>query len=171
MPQGDLGIAQLRQRLVQRAAPHFRAHGAGILLLAVVKNNGADLGLDDVERDAQALTIFRDGRKIHPLQTHVDGDGRQLIGTRIVFPHGRQQSQQGQRVLAAGHADGNPVVGGDHTVVVGAPPHQSHHSLHNQHPFCPKFIKIKRENQRENKRKSKNKRVLSEINQFFKNCP
>ena len=43
VPQGDLVDALGQQRFVQRAASHFGAHGAGVLLLSVVKNDRADL--------------------------------------------------------------------------------------------------------------------------------
>ena len=93
MPERDLGKALIRQRLVQRAPAHFGAHGAGVFLLAVVKDDRPDLRFDDPERHLQFLAQRADRGKVHPLQPHVDRDRRQLIGLRIVLAHGGEQVQ------------------------------------------------------------------------------
>lgn len=57
--QRDFVEAKLPDGIVQCAAAHFCAHGAGILLFPVIKNNRTDLGLltikTDVQRPAQRL--------------------------------------------------------------------------------------------------------------------
>ena len=130
MPQRDLFEALLQKRLIQRPAAHLCAHGAGILFLPVVKNHRADLRDDTAVRHAETAAVFLHRAEIHARQPHVDGNGRQLVGPRIVFPQRRQQRQKRQRILAAGNADGDLIVGLYHAVVVNAAPHQTHHSLH-----------------------------------------
>ena len=43
--QGNFIVALLAHQVVQRAAAHLCAHGAGVLLLAIVENDRADLRL------------------------------------------------------------------------------------------------------------------------------
>ena len=130
VPQRDLGKAQPQKLLIQRAAPHLGAHGAGIFLPAIVENDRPDLSLDRVEGHVQPLTKRRHARKIHAGQSHVDRDGRQLERLRVILAKRRQQHQQRQRVLPAGNAHGDPVVRLDHVIIVGAAPHKTHQLLH-----------------------------------------
>ena len=129
MSQRQLVEALVQNCLIQRPPAHFGAHGAGILLLAVVKNNGRDLRFHHGIGHVPLLAQRRDLRIVHP-QPHINGDRFQLVGLIKVFPQPRQQNQQGERILPSGHAHGNAVARLDHMIVVHAPPNQSHQLLH-----------------------------------------
>ena len=129
MSQRQLVEALVQNCLIQRPPAHFGAHGAGILLLAVVENNGRNLRFHHGIGHVPLLAQRRDLRIVHP-QPHINGDCFQLIGLIKVFPQPRQQNQQGERILPPGHAHGNAVARLDHMIVVHAPPNQSHQLLH-----------------------------------------
>ena len=125
-----LGKALLQQRLIQRPAAHLGAQRAGIVFLPVLEDDRPDLRLHAGIRHAEALTQACDRREIHAAEAHVDRDGREVIGIGHIFPQRRQKRQQRQRILAAGHADGDAVARLDHPVILDAAAHESHHSLH-----------------------------------------
>ena len=120
VPQGQLIESLRHQRLIQSAPAHFGAHGAGVLLLAIVKNNGADFRLDHGIRDLQFPAHFGDAAVIHA-KAHINGNGLQLKTFIMVLPQGRQKLQQHQGILAAGNTYGNFISVFNHRVVFHAP--------------------------------------------------
>ena len=128
MPQRQLVISSVKQRLIQRAAAHFGAHGAGILFLAVVKNNWRNLRLYNGIGNLQLLAQLRDGAVIHT-QTHVNGNSPQLEEL-IIASQPCQQGQQHQGIFAAGNTDRNFVPLFNHAVVLHTLADHAHKLLH-----------------------------------------
>ena len=127
--QGDLVAAPVQKGLVQGAPAHFGAHGAGVLLMAMVEDDGTDLRVNGGVGDIQPAAQLRHRGKIHAGKAHVDGDGLQGEGAGMVLPEPGQQGQKGQRILAARHADGDLIAGGDHMIVLHAAADQTHEFL------------------------------------------
>ena len=129
VPQRQLVEAPLHNCLIQGAPAHFRAQGAGILLLTVVKNNGSNFRLHNGigYADIPAQRFY--ARVVHS-QPHVDGKCLQFKGLVEIRPQARQQGEQHQRVLSAGNANGNPVSLLNHIIVVHAPADKAHKLLH-----------------------------------------
>ena len=127
--QRQLVAAPVKQGLIEGAAAHLGAHGAGIFFLSVVKNNGADFGF---YHGVGHLQLFAQGfypAVVHP-QAHIDGDGLQGKGFVVVAPQGGQEFQQHQRILAPGNTYGNFISIFNHIVIFHAPANQAHQSLH-----------------------------------------
>ena len=128
--QRDLFVTARDDQLVERPAAHLCAHRAGVLLLTEVKDDGADLGALAHVRYLQLFTQRRDRRKIHPAQAHVDGERLEREGLGVIPAQRSERHEQRQRILAARYADGNFIACVNHMVIVDAPAHQAHHSLH-----------------------------------------
>ena len=65
VPQGDLGDPPLLHGVVQGATAHFGAHGAGVLLLAHIKDNMVDLAGNQGIGNAQLLAVAGHRGKVH----------------------------------------------------------------------------------------------------------
>ena len=134
VPQGDLVQTPLLQCAVQRSPAHFGTHGAGILLPAHIKNDVVDLTLQQSKGDIQVPAQPGHRRKVHPRPSigvsHVQGECLHLEGNGIKFPQLGQGHQQHQRVLAAGDAHGDAVVGCDHLIVLHTAADQGKNTVH-----------------------------------------
>ena len=106
--QRQLSDAPIQYGLIQGATAHFGAHGAGILFLTVVKDDGRDLCVDDGIRHIQFFAEGGHAGIVHA-ETHIDGNGLQLKIT--VLSETCQQLQQHQAVLATGNANGDLITG------------------------------------------------------------
>ena len=132
----ELVAAVLLHRSVQRAAPHFRAERARVLLLPGVKHDLADIRRHAGIRHAELLAHFFHTGKVHAGEAGIDGDALQLERRRVIPPQIRERSEQHERILAAGNAHGDAVAGGDHAVIVHAPAHNAGkriERIHNSH--------------------------------------
>ena len=129
MPQGHLVAAQFLGGGVQGAAAQLGAEGAGILLLAVVKHHGADVGAADVVGD-----VVLGGKKV--------GQGRVVGGLRPTEAGGPASPPPPRRARPDTGAAGpdatvratlsfppdtptqHAVTGGDHLIVLYCLAHQ-----------------------------------------------
>ena len=86
MSQRQLVTAHGDGGIVQSAAPHFGAQGAGIAFPTDLKNNFRNVGGHDAVRDLGALAEIDHGGEIHPLQLHVHGHGaqREVLGVKAL---------------------------------------------------------------------------------------
>ncbi len=119
----------VQNRLIQRTTSHLGTHGAGILLLAVLKDNGRNLSLDDGIGHFPLITKRLYGTVIHP-KTHVDGHGFQFEGFVEIFFQCCQQNHQNKTVFAAGNTDGDLIAFFDHIVIIHTAADKSCHLLH-----------------------------------------
>ena len=112
-------------RGVQRAAPHFRAERARVLLLPGVKHDLADIRRHAGIRHAELLAHFFHTGKVHAGEAGIDGDALELERRGVIPPQICERGEQHERILAAGNAHGDAVAGGDHAVIVHAPAHNA----------------------------------------------
>ena len=105
-------------RVVERAAAHLGAQRAGVFLLAHVKDDLLDVGLETGIGHAELFTQRRHGGKVHPLKAELDRDRleRKRLGIKAAQVVERQEQQHA--VLAARNADGDGVARFDHMIVV-----------------------------------------------------
>ncbi len=84
VPQCDLGDALLQEGAVEGATPHLGAHGAGVLLLAQIKNDVLDLTAEDGVGDVQLPAQLGNRSEVHPRPSicvsHVQSDGLHVKG-------------------------------------------------------------------------------------------
>ena len=120
--QGDLGDAVLLQGVVEGAPAHLGAHGAGVLLLAQIKDDVVDFAVEQREGHVQLPAQGLHPGEVHPLSpvhmAHIQGVGLHGKGLGVELPQPGQGHQQGQGVLAPGHPHRHPVPGLDHVVVL-----------------------------------------------------
>ena len=81
--QSQLADPPLADGVVQRAPAHLGAEGAGIVLLAHVKDDLLDVGLEAGIGDVLLPAQLRHRGKVHALKAQLDGDGLQLEGLGI----------------------------------------------------------------------------------------
>ena len=77
-----------------------RPHGTGIFFFSVVKDDRPDLGWNLRIGDLQRPAEVRNRSIVHVRQPQIDCKRLQRKRLGIVFPNGRQQPQQRQRILA-----------------------------------------------------------------------
>ena len=115
--------------VVQGPAAELGAEGAGVGLLAHVKNDAGDLGGDHVVGDLQPLAQGADASVgvgghflaligLDGAKAHVHRNGDQLKGLGVETAQTRHGVEQGQGILARRDAHGDPVPRADHGVVV-----------------------------------------------------
>ena len=113
---------------------HFGTHGAGVLLPAHIKDDVVDLTLQQSEGDVQLPAQLGHRREVHPRPSigaaHVQGEGLYLERNGVEFPQLGQGGQQHQRVLTAGDAHSDTVVGGDHLIVLHTAADQGKNTVH-----------------------------------------
>ena len=117
---------------MERAPAHLGAEGAGILLVSVVEDDGADEGAAHLvgniilpEQRFQRGVIHRLAAKLG-----VEGDGHDFERKAEVLPQPRETDGQSYAVLAARNAHQNAVAGGQHLVLLGGFAHQAAEPLH-----------------------------------------
>ena len=114
MAQGDLGDAVLPQGVVEGAPAHLGAHGAGVLLLAQIKDDVVDFAVEQREGHVQLPAQGLHPGEVHPLSpvhmAHIQGVGLHGKGLGVELPQPGQGHQQGQ--------GGDAVVGCDHLIVL-----------------------------------------------------
>ena len=125
VPQRDLVASPVKQCLVQCAPAHFRAHGAGIFFLAVVKDYGGNFRIYNGIGHIQLPAQLTDAAVIH-VKPHIYGNGLQRKGLIVVAPQPSQKDKQRKRILAAGHAHGDFIPCINHMIVLHAPADQAH---------------------------------------------
>ena len=130
VPEGDLLHARLLQGGVERPAAELGAQGAGVLLLAGLEEDVADVGRDQVVGDVQVPAQVRDGGEVHPRHPHVDGEGLHPEAARQE-PRQPGQGDEGEEgVLPAGDADGDALPRRDHVIVRDAAADEAEDLLH-----------------------------------------
>ena len=126
----QLVAAMLRRQLVERAAAHFRAERAGILLLPLFKDDLADIRFFDRQRHADLFAHFFNARRIERLKAHREHQPLELEILMRKEPVERERLQKQQAVLPARNADGHAVAGLEHIEIViraaDAPKHFFH---------------------------------------------
>ena len=107
--EGELAAAVLPAGIGQHSPAHFRAQGAGILFLPVVKDDFSDLRFHLKIRHLQLSAQGTDSAQVEGFQTHFDRYGQQgkLLVGELPVKGKRVKEQQG--ILAAGDPDRNPV--------------------------------------------------------------
>ena len=117
---GDLPAAQLEGFCVQRALAHLGTQTAGVLFLALLKDDLVDVGFHMMEGHIQTGAEVRhggDGLRGHT-SPHVHVDGMEREGDRVKLAQRRQPHQQAQAVLTAGKPHGDAVALRDHGVAL-----------------------------------------------------
>ena len=120
VPQRELVAAARLYGVVERAAPHLGAERAGVFLLPRVEHYLADVRLNDGVRHLVGLAPRADRREVHVREAHVYGYCLQLEARGVVAPQVPQRGQQRHGILPSRDADGHPVAGHEHFVVVHA---------------------------------------------------
>ena len=120
---------------VERAAAHVCAQGARIFLLADVKDHGFDFGLFRDVFHLQFFTQLGNRREVHFFIAHFQGNGFDFKFLGIEAPQSCECGQQGEGILAAGHADSNDVAFFNHMVLIHRTADIREHFLHD---FPPK---------------------------------
>ena len=132
MPQRHLVAVQLFGSGVERAPAHLGAEGAGILLVPVVEDDGADEGAAHLIRHIVPPEQRFQRGVIHRLAAKlgVEGDGHDFEREAEVLPQPRETDGQSYAVLAARNAHQNAVAGGQHLVLLDGFAHQAAEPLH-----------------------------------------
>ena len=97
----DLFAAGGLRGFVQRATAHLGAQRAGVLLLADIEDDRANLGRDADIFHAQLVAQRLDRREIHLRVAHLERDGHDLEFLGVKCPQLRQRDEQRERILAA----------------------------------------------------------------------
>lgn len=120
VPQGQLVEAVVPHKVVERPPAHFGAQGAGVVLLADVKDDLPDVrfqyGVGQLQPPAELLHRA----EVHVREPRVHGDRLQMEGEGVEAAQVMQRHEQHQRVLSPADAHQNTVVPADHAVVVHA---------------------------------------------------
>ena len=90
VPQCQLVAVQVQQSLIEGPSAHLGAHGAGILFLPIVENDGANLRFDDGIGHIQLPAQLLNTGIIHT-QAHINGDGLESEFFIMVAPQSRQK--------------------------------------------------------------------------------
>ena len=130
MPERELVESALPRRVVQGAAPHFRAQRAGIFLLADVENDLCDLRGDDGIGHVQLPAQPFDAAHVKRAQAHIERDRFQRVRNLAEFAVKRQRVQQQQAVLAARYAHAHAVARLDHRKILIRPADASQNGFH-----------------------------------------
>ena len=132
MAQRHLVAAQLFGGGMESAPAQIGAERAGIFLLSVVEDDGADEGAAHLvghtvlpEKGFQRGVVHR----LAP-ELGVEGDGCHLKGKAEVLPQLRKAHRQGYAVLAARNAHEDAVAGGKHLILLDGFAHQAAEPLH-----------------------------------------
>lgn len=128
--QGHCVDARLLQGGVEGPPAHFGAQGAGVFLLPCLKDDMVHLGGDAVKGDPQVPAVVVQGGQVHPRCAHVHREGFHRKAPREKPGKAGQRGQQHQGVLPPGHADGDPLAGGDHVIVRHTAAEQAEDFLH-----------------------------------------
>ena len=131
MPQGHLVGAQFHGGLIQDAPAQFGTQRTGVFLFSDVENDLTDLGPAEGIGYLQPGTQIGDRGEVHLFVTHVQRHRQQFKRYRRMVPQLGQQPQQGQRILPARNAHGNPVSGREHLIIPNALSHLGQQLLHN----------------------------------------
>ena len=117
---------------MESAPAQIGAERAGIFLLSVVEDDGADEGAAHLvghtvlpEKGFQRGVVHR----LAP-ELGVEGDGCHLKGKAEVLPQLRKAHRQGYAVLAARNAHEDAVAGGKHLILLDGFAHQAAEPLH-----------------------------------------
>lgn len=107
-----------RRRVVECAAPQLCAKRAGMGFLADVEHDVPDVGLDKVERHADGLRKFGDGREVLTADAEIEHHTAKFKG-RAAKPLVQLEAiEQEQAILPAGYAHADLVAGADHAVAL-----------------------------------------------------
>lgn len=118
----NLVAAVVVRPVVDGAAAHARAEGAGIFLLAFFKDQRADLAWDDLQRHAQPITERSHlAVVVSPAEVQRDSAQRKIAGQRAL-EHSHRVEQE-RAVLAAGKTDSDAVSFFDEAKLAARSPH------------------------------------------------
>lgn len=122
--QGDLGDPQAVHGGAQGAPPELGAQGAGIFLLAVLKNDLVDGHLFPVIGHLQLPAEVGNGGKVHAWGAAVNGDGYHIKGLGVKLPEPGQSAQCQYGILAAADAYRHRVPPVNHMIILHTPADQ-----------------------------------------------
>ena len=125
----------LTDGVVERAAAHFRAQGAGVILLAHVENDLLDIRFQAGVGDGQLLAEPFHRREIHALKAKLRGYRLKLEALGVEALQMVERHEQQHAVLAAGDAHGDSVTLLYHAVIV-------HRAAHGAYKFVEDLVHI-----------------------------
>ena len=118
MPQSELVHPALAQKIAERAAAHFRAERAGVVLLPHIEHDLLDVGFDAGVRYVDPRAELGHGGEIHAVEAQLYRHGFKLKLSGVVSAQPVEREQEHKTVFPAGHADGHAVAVLYHAVVV-----------------------------------------------------